>query len=365
MAYPTNPSTSPGPELPEVEAPQAWAELTERVELPQAKQKFEGLGESQTLTLERVGCPAEVNIHVKFEFETPAAEEATPSLGMPFAVLKRAAIKANGVSGIISAGGAVLEVRQKVVFRSPEHALLEKEHNSGKIAAKTKVKWEWIIQIPISEDLRELEGIVLAQSEETALGIELTWASEKEVFAAGKVEKVTGTVAWHVTLFTIGSGENVGGSKGKAIVLPDMRSLHGLVERSVQISGEGEIEAPLTRTSGDLERYYVTAFKKNQETNYDVLSWLYFWLQYGGNQKPIYFADPTILAERNARDYLKRPSVEGINYAVLDTTLDDALRDAIRPMLLSELKSIIGIPSAAETNARIYTAQETLYPAAA
>lgn len=362
MTYPTAPSQSPGAELPEVESPQQWAELTERVELPQQKQAFAGLSETQTLTLERVGCPAEVNIKVTFEWETPAAEEVTLAPGMPWRALKKCAIKANGVSGIISCGGTVLESRQKVVFRSPEHAMLESTSSTGKVAAKTAVKWVWVVQVPIAEDLRELEGIVLAQSEETALGIDLTWASEKEIAETGKIEKVKGSVAWHVTLFTIGTASN---GKQRSIVLPDLSTLHGLTERSTAIPAEGEQEAPLTRTSGDLLRYFVTAWKKANATQYDPLTWTAFFLQYGGNQKPLFWSDPSILVERNARDYLKRPDVAGVHYLVVDTTLDDAMRDAIRPMLLSELKAVLGIPSAPETGAMINTAQETLYPAAA
>lgn len=362
MAYPTAPSTSPGPGLPEDENPQVWEELTERVELPQAKQEFAGLNETQTLTLERVGCPAEANIKVNLEWKTPAAAEVTLNPGMPWAVLKKCEIKANGVSGIIAAGGTVLESRQKVVYRSPEHGMLENEHSSGKIAAATTVKWVWIIQVPIAEDLRELEGIVLAQSEETALGIDLSWASEGEIASAGKLEGVKGSVAWHVTLFTIGTATN---GKQKVIVLPDLSTLHGLTERKASIPAEGEQETPLTRTSGDLLRYFLTAWKKGQETQYDPLTWTTFYLQYGGNQRPLYYADPSILIERNARDYLKRPDVAGVHYAVLDTTLDDAVRDAIRPMLLSELKAVVGIPSAAETGAAFASAQETLYPSGA
>lgn len=362
MAYPTAPSSSPGPALPEDENAQEWGELTERVELPQQKKEFAGLNEEQTLTLERVGCPAEVNIKITFEWETPAAEEVTLAPGMPWGVLKKAQIKANGVSGIIKASGTLLESRQKVVYRSPEHAMLENEHSSGKIAAKTAVKWVWIVQIPIAEDLRELEGIVLAQSEETALGIDLSWASEKEIATAGKLEKIKGSVAWHVTLFTIGTASN---GKEKVIVLPDLSTMHGLTERSTAIPAEGEQEAPLTRTSGDLLRYFVTAWKKASTTQYDPLTWTTFFLQYGGNQKPVFYADPSILAERNARDYLKRPDVAGVHYLLLDTTLDDAMRDAIRPMLLSELKAVLGIPTAPEAGAIIASAQETLYPAAA
>jgi hypothetical protein len=362
MAYPTEPSTSPGPAVPEEELPAEWADLTERIELPQAAQPFAGFGETQTLKLERVGCAAQAEILIKLEFTTKAAAPAV-LLGQPWAFVKRLALEANGVAGIISCSGTVLEARQKVVYRNPTHAVV------GDVPTppikEVAYYFEWVVQVPIAEDLKELEGIILAQSEETALGISLQWQSEAELFSAA-VEKVKGSVRWHMTLFSIGSMNE---GKKKVIVLPDLTALHGLVERSVPVVAEGEQETPLTRTSGDLLRYFVSLWK---ETNVqiDPLKWLSFFLQYGGNQKPIYFANPAILAERNARDYLNRINVVGqglaapnsIDFLVLDTMLDDPLRDAIRPMALSELKAVIGVPEAPGANGRIVSAQETLYP---
>jgi hypothetical protein len=363
MAYPTEPSTVTGPALPEEELPAEWADLTERIELPQATQPFAGFGENQTLKLERVGCAAQAEILVKLSFKT-AKEDVDPAIGMPWAFIRRLAMEANGVAGIISCSGTVLEARQKVVYRSPEHAVVGTANaENAALKEETTYTYEWVIQVPIAEDLKELEGIVLAQSEETALGLTITWGTEAELFEAGKVTEVKGEVRWHMVLFSIGSMNE---GKKKIIVLPDLTSLHGLVERSTPVVAEGEQEAPLTRTSGDLLRYFVSLFKKGSVVNIDPLAWTTLYLQYGGNQKPIVFGSPKILAERNARDYLKRPDVgigaELIHFAVLDTMLDDPLRDAIRPMALSELKVVIGVPEAVETGARILSAQETLYP---
>jgi len=353
MAYPTAPSSSPGPALPEEELPAEWADLTERIELPQTAQPFAGFAETQTLKLERVGCAAQAEILIKLSFTTKA-KEPVASLGEPWAFIKKLALEANGVAGIISCSGTVLEARQKVVYRSPAHAVVGTVPTP--IVKEKEYFYEWVVQVPIAEDLKELEGMILAQSEETALGISITWQTEKELFSE-PVEKVSGTVKWHMTLFSIGS--MVEGKK-KVIVLPDLTALHGLVERSVPVVAEGEQETPLTRTSGDLLRYFISLFKE-PNVQIDPLKWLSFFLQYGGNQKPLYWGAPPILAERNARDYLARPNVAGIDFLVLDTMLDDPLRDAIRPMALSELKAVIGVPEAPKEG-RILSAQETLYP---
>lgn len=358
-AYPTAPSTSPGPDTAEQELPTEWAELTERIELPQTAQPFAGFGETQTLKLERVGCAAQAELLISLRFKTEA-KATTANIGMPEAFIRKLALEANGVAGIISCSGTVLEARSKVVFRNPEHAVVGTAKLGEKLVEEAIFQtYEWVVVVPIAEDLKELEGIILAQSEETALGIQITWASEGELFKEGKVTEVTGSVKWHMTLFSIGS---MGEGNKTVIVLPDLKALHGLVERSTPVAAEGEQETPLTRTAGDLLRYYVSLFKKSSVTNINPLAWTLFFLQYGGNQKPLYWAAPKILVERNARDYLKPIGVRGINFAILDTQLDDPLRDAIRPMALSELKAVIGVPEAIEAGARVLSAQETLYP---
>jgi hypothetical protein len=359
MAYPTEPSTSPGPGTPEQEMPAEWADLTERIELPQTAQAFAGFGETQTLKLERVGCAAQAELLCKLSFKTKKVKTVA-AIGMPEAFIRKLALEANGVAGIISCSGTVLEARSKVVYRNPEKAVVGTAKLGEALTEEAAMTYEWVVVVPIAEDLKELEGMVLAQSEETALGIAITWASEAELFTEGTpVEELKGEVRWHMTLFSIGSMSE---GRKKVIVLPDLTALHGLVERSTPVVAEGEQETPLTRTSGDLLRYYVSLFKKGSVTNIDPLKWTLFFLQYGGNQKPLFWGSPKLLIERNARDYLKRIGVRGINFAVLDTLLDDPLRDAIRPMALSELKAVIGVPEAIETGARILSAQETLYP---
>lgn len=364
MPYtPNAPSVEPGPGTPSQEIPSEWAGLTERVELPQKKQTFAGLGEKQNLTLERVFAVAEAQILLKLAWETPAAEEATPTLGMPQGAIKKVTLKANGVSGVIAVSGRVLEVRQQCVYLSPEHAVAKTTNSAAaKIAAKTAVEWEWVVQVPIAEDLRQLEGIVLAQSDETALELDVEWAKEGEIVSAGKMEKVTGSVEWAITAFTVGTMAVNG---RPTLVLPNLKLLHGLIERSANYSAEGEQESPLTRAAGDLLRYYFNVFKEGLKSEFDITALNYVFLQFGGNQKPEYWGAPKLLAERNARDYRKRPAVGGVHYAVLDRTLDDPERDAIRPMSLSELKLVVGIPEAPGTNARIYSTQENLYPVGA
>lgn len=363
MAYPTAPSPSPGPELSEREEPERWAELTERIELPQSTQKFAGFGESQVLTLERVGCAAEALVAIELKFTTPAkgTAEVKPNIGAPWNMLKRVALQANGVAGIISCSAMVLKARELVEYRSPPDTQTTSLTPGSALTESAEQTWFFIINVPIAEDLRELDGIILAQSEETALGIELTWATEGEVFESGATHLtlISGTIRWHMTLFSIGTATE---GKKTIVVLPDLQSLHGLVERSQVLVNEGEQEAPLTRTSGDLLRYFASAWN-GAKKQFNPTSWNNFYLQYGGNQKPIFYAYPKFLVYRNEQDYLGRPTVNGVYFVVVDTQLDDALRDAIRPMALSELKAVIGIPSTPEANSTIRTAQETLYPA--
>jgi hypothetical protein len=358
MAYPTAPSTSPGPALQEEEDSAQWAQLTERIELPQASQPFAGFGESQELKLERVGCAAEGQVRVVIKFTSTDTVQA--AIGAPWTLIKKLSLKANGVSGIIAAGGVLLKSRELVEYRSPPDTLASVVKPNEDLAAAEHT-WEFIIQVPIAEDLRELDGIVLAQSEETALGMEIQWATLGEVFSAksSEVTEISGSVKWAMTLFSIGTMTE---GKNSVVILPDLTSLHGLIERSQPLVGDGEQESPLTRAAGDMLRYFVSAYD-GKYGQFNPTAWTSFILQYGGNQKPIAYSDVNLLVRRNERDYLGRPDVNGVHWAVIDTQLDDAERDAIRPMALSELKALIGIPSTPEANSNIVSAQENLYPA--
>lgn len=358
MSYGDTPSTVAGPGLPEEESPNLWRELTERVELPQESQDFKGLGEIQVLKVERLGVLAEAQIHIVVKAKVKEAAKFGP--GMPDALLKKLQLEVNGVAGVMSVSGPTLRCRQCAVYRTPTRALEEGKVEPGhEYAVGTELTFAFVVQVPIAEDLRELEGAALAQSEETTLGIQLAWATAADMLESGSLEEVSGTIKWGITWFTIGTASTKKGQK--VLVLPDLQSLHGIVERSDNINGSGEQSAPLTRASGDLLRYYLSAFS-GQHAQYDPTAWIYYQLMYGGNQRPVNYMDPVLLVERNARDYRERPDINGIYYALLDTTLDDAVRDAIRPMGLSELKSVVGIPSAPAENARFVSAQENIYP---
>jgi hypothetical protein len=356
VAYGATPSQSVGPELPEESIPELWRTLTERVELPQPTQKFSGFGTFQPLTIERLGIIAEATIHVLVEADVKVA--AKWSCGTPWNIVKNISLQANGVSGVISCSGAVLEARQKAVYRGPTHPILKGELEAGhEYAIGTEVELEFIIQVPISEDM----------SEETQLALQITWASEAELLEAGSLEEVEGTVKWHVTWFSIGTAATKKGER--VIVLPDLTELHGLVEREQEVgASSGEKEAPLTRASGDLLRYFVTVRNGAHKCVDPATKWTKFQLKFGGNQTPITYADVPMLVERNARDYRVSPYVGNtgtngpIKYVIVDTTLDDAIRDAIRPLALSELKGIVGLVEAPETGSALVSAQENLYP---
>ncbi len=367
MPYPSAPATSLGPELPERELPEVWAEQTARGELPQASQAFAGFGRANRLDIEKLGVVARALVKVKLEAETTdeAAGETIPAPGAPWSILEAIELQANGVSGVIQCSGTLLECRERIVYRTPVHAVLSDAHSEPGVSTpvKTAFIWELIYEVPIAEDLTDLEGVVLAQSEQTALSLRLQWATEGEMFTTltHPLAKATGEVAWQITWFSIGTYQE---GKRTVIALPDLQTLHGLVERSTPLVAEGNQEAPLTPTAGDLLRYYIAAYNGYTST-FDPLAWVRWILQYGGNQKPIVFEPASFLVEENAKAYKERLDVNGVKYLILDTTLDDAIRDAIRPMMLSELKSIVGIPSAPAANSRIVSAQESLYPAAA
>jgi hypothetical protein len=359
MPFGATPAESIGPELPEETDAELWQQLTERVELPMPEQAFSGLGSFQTLTFERLGIIAEAMIRVQVHCKAKTAVKF--AAGLPYRLLKNLSLQANGVSGVISCSGTLLQSRATMVYRGPNAAVLQGAVEPGvEHALGTEFTFEFILPVPIAEDLSaSLDGAALAQSEETQLALQLTWASAGEILETGELEAVTGAVGWMVTWFTIGTAQTKKGRR--VVVLPNLSELHGLIERETEINpAAGEKEAPLTRAAGDLLRYWAS-LRNGPHATVDPLTWTRFALRYGGNQTPINYQLVAFLVERNTRDYRVRPDVNGVHYVVVDTTLDDALRDAIRPMGLSELRSIIGAP-ALESGSAVVTAQENLYP---
>jgi hypothetical protein len=359
MPTPSNaPAASTGGK--EIQNPSLFAQLTERQAMPQLAQPISGYAKKNTLTVEKVGVISRIRLLVKATIESEE-EENEVQVGMPFRLIKEIAIKANGVTGIIDCSGMTLEARRRRIYRNPVKAIQEETKKPGeKFAKKTVQHFNFVLEIPIAHDMLSLIGSLLAQNEETALTVNITWASENEVLVAGKAKPLEGEIFWDTTVFSIGS--TVIG-KEEVTVLPDLTAFHGLTEQETNIVAKGEQKVNLTRNSGQLLAYTATLINE-VKTDVSPAEWTTFLLEYGGNKKPRVWTPASQLLELNSDEYDGPISIGGVHYLVVDNEVDNPTRDMIIPESLTELRSVIGVPAATVLKeAKAITTQETLYPA--
>src|ERR1039458_4169903 len=181
MPTPTNaPTSTTGGR--EVQNPQLFAELTERQAMPQTSQPIKGLAKSQRLILEKLGVVDRIRLLVKCSFTPKEEEKAIPNPGFPYKLIREIALQANGVTGIIDCAGVVLHQRRMRIYRNPVSAIF-KSPKVGTKMKKEKVEVTFVLEIPIAHDMLSLIGSLLAQNEETGLSLQITWASEEELFS--------------------------------------------------------------------------------------------------------------------------------------------------------------------------------------
>lgn len=344
----------------EIQNPALFAQLTERQSMPQLPQAIAGYGKKNTLTIEKVGVISRLRILVKAQFESEE-EENQLQVGMPHRLIKEIAIKANGVTGIIDCSGMTLEMRRRRIYRNPVSAVEKVTKKAGeKVAKKTLQKFEYVVEVPIAHDMLSLIGSLLAQNEETALTVNITWAEESEVLVSGKAKKLEGEIFWDTTVFSVGS-TTIGNKE--VTVLPDLTAFHGLLEQETNIVAKGEQPVNLTRNSGQLLCYSATLINE-AKTDISPAEWTTYQLQYGGNKKPRVWTPAAQLLEENADEYDGPLVIGGVHYLVVDNEADNPTRDMIIPESLTELRAVIGVPAATELKeAKAITTQETLYPA--
>jgi hypothetical protein len=370
MPTPSNtPANSTGGN--EIQNAQLFMQLTERQAMPQQSVAIAGLNKKQRLLIEKVGVIARVRLVLNFKFKTQAGKTPTLNPGFPWKVLREIAMQANGVTGIIDCSAATLQMRRDRVYRNPTSAIIKGPQGGKKLAAATTYECKLAVEIPIAHDMSSLLGSLLAQNEQTGLSFLLYWASEEEIVnEANSIEKFEGELEWDTTVFSIGS--TVQGNK-EYTVLPDLSAFHGLTEQEINLVGTGNQRAELVRTEGQLLCY--SAVVTNGAGNKEVLSpeeWTRFKLEYGGNKDPLVWEPANSLWEENADDYngpliiggeANEPT-KGLPFLAVDQERDNAMRDMIIPTDLIELRAVLGIPASfSPSSARIFTTQETLYPA--
>lgn len=344
--------------------PAAFAQSTERQDIPQQSTEFKGFGSTMSIRMQNVGVVAMIKMYVQLTLKTGTEGTVTTLPGFPYYLAKRVAFNANGQTSLIQARGTTLRARRQRVFRNPAESI-ENAPAVGSLALNTSYTVAFMLDVPVSHDMYSGLGWILAQNPATYLSLEIAWANESDVLAftgKGSIASFTGTVFPTLTTFAVGQASV--GNQQSVTIIPDLTVFHGLLDNTFPFSNSGLVQAPLIRTAGQLVNY---AFNLNNggasEIGPAALTEVAF--KYGGNRQPRVYNPPQMLMDKNQEDYNGLVQVKGWTFTYLDFEVDNPVRDLFIPEALVELQAAVTIPNSITVNANAYLLyeEESLYPA--
>jgi hypothetical protein len=342
--------------------PAGFEAYTERQDIPQQQQAFNGFGSGLSFRLQNVGVIALIRIFFVGTLTVGGTGAVTALPGFPYSLFQRVAFNANGQTSLISATGPGLRARRNRLFRNPAESI-ENTPAVG-VIANGSYPVSFMVDVPVSHDMLTGIGWVLAQNPSTGLTLDIATAPQSGVFsvAAGGTVALTGNAFCTLTTFAVGQ-QRMGDGRAVTIV-PDLTVFHGLLENDSPFNASGQVQAPLIRTAGQLVNY---AFNLNNggasEIAPSALTEIQF--RYGGNRQPRVYNPPQMLLEKNQADYNGLVAVKGRTFTFLDFESDNPVRDLFVPEALVELTAQVTIPASVTVNngAQFHYLEESLYPA--
>lgn len=342
--------------------PVEFAKHTERNDVPQETKTFAALGGSRIdQRISNVG----VLTHLRLTFvgSLVVTTALTPTSGWPWNILSKVTLNANGQTSLIQCEGNDLRARRQRIFRNPTDPVVSGPsldslgNSTGATIAIGTYSIVLAYEVPIVHNDNTLTGAIFAQSDQSYLQWTAVPAQASELYSAGAAT-LSGTIYPTITFFDI---PYVDTQQGRIVVLGDMQWLHGFLGVDVPFANVGDVKSPLIRTAGQLIALYWYIANGSAATispaALDEIRW-----QYGGNRIPRVFNPPSVLLEKNAREYngLVKPSP---TYGVLDFEGDNPARDIVLPKGLSELQLVnkIATGTTINANARVHMVEETLY----
>lgn len=344
--------------------PALFEQSTERQDIPQATQPFNGFGSQTSIRLQNVGVVALIRLYFSGTLNVSGTGSVTSLPGWPYSMVNRAAFNAQGTNALLAATGPAYRARRNRLFRNPAETLLTAPGIPTGTIANGSYPVQFVMDVPIAHDMFSGTGWVLAQNPSTQLSIDIAWAA-----IANCLTVTTGsTVTWsnasiYTTMTTFAVGQAQNGNQIVTIV-PDLTTFHGFLENTYPFTASGAVQAPLIRTAGQLVNY---AFNLRNgptaEIAPDALTEVDF--QYGGNRRPRQYNPPQMLIETNQDNYNGRVQVNGLTFTYLDFEADNPVRDIFLPENLVELQAQFVIPAGVTINAgaNVDYIEESLYPA--
>jgi hypothetical protein len=321
-----------------------------------------GAGQSWARQLPQVGIVSRLRVIFQGT-ATVVTANAVTGKAWPYGLIKNLKLSANGQNDLVSCDGLDLHVLRSL--RYP--AFAESVHipafplgaGSTLTVGTTDLYFGW--EVPIAMDEVSLIGSLFAQSSSTNLTVQVTVATNSELFTTNP-GNVTITGSWTVeeTFYEVPFGD-----KGE-LIIPDLSRLHGINAFDTPFTATGDVTATLIRSQGQLHRVLVRAEHGSATNRLSAAPWApnsrridALRLEYGGNKRPYVFNPAASLLELNNQHY---GDPLPYDYLGLDFARENPIRDTILMQGVTELKTVVTVNNAVTvTNGQLHIVQETLF----
>jgi hypothetical protein len=332
-------------------APEVFDEATILNVWQSAQKALPAFGQADGFDLPGRGLLAEIEVRLTATVtNTAGTGTITYTDYWPYGILDNLRFTVNG-SPLLNAQGLSYDLRRQVVTRRAPDSMTSAPVAPG---ANT-VEVHWIV--PIADNLVNLWGAILTQSDDLYARLEYTVAAQTKLVAlTGNATMVITAANLQLTYFAYDVPIVPIANMGEKGVLPDTDVLHRFSEFSVPVIANGDTELRLQQTAGEIERVYL--FLDNVGSIMDPASWNTVRFQFAETEEPITILIANLLS-RNARHYLGRltPKATAIDFAYWNQR-----RDAVYPKGVANPKVIVNLPSSVTPNAgaRLFGVQESL-----
>lgn len=213
------------------------------------------------------------------------------------------------------------------------------------------LSWE----IPIALDDALLIGSLFAQSDQVTIEQVLRQVGLADLIVttgAATLDSLTGTWSTSIDTYTlpmVGNPSQNGQGGGTSIVAPDVSVYHAVIAKEEPFTAPGDIEVPITRGAGQLDRLFVQV---RSDTDRGVTTNPYLTtfpgdtgiesvtLRYGAGNEPRIFNPAHVLRSRAVKHYgLEVP----YRYLVLDNLAENPPRDVINMPGVTDLEVVVNV----------------------
>lgn len=267
----------------------------------------------------------------------------------PYGLIRRCVVKANNVD-IINCSGLDLYARRQMVT---EHSALSSAgtantERTAVAGANGTNDIDLMFDIPLASDRHSGVGGIFAESNDTDIEVDLTFAAQDDLFA------VSGTTVLTWGAFTIETSLEtyvvppIQTEQGMGHLLPDVSVIHMMHSNDHPFAATGDLRMAVSKTYGNLLRasYYLYNGAAGDIVDPNVFVGPVV-LRHGQNMPMREYSPAKLLTYKNAKQY-NGPIDPG--YQVFDFVSENPIRDAIIPRDLTDLEVVVNVPSGTTVN---------------